>query len=251
MRFLTAAAVADLCALYSWNLNLFYKHLINPYQNDLEDFSLVSCRILSYIAFVSLQLSSWYLTLVSVDRCLNIHLLFWHRKVARSNCYIYIILSVTLIVAILNSHLLFLNGYYVPNCTPFGKQTCFVCYSRLNDRYYIFPKWERIHMVIYVFIPFAIMLVSNCFIIRRSLLSELQRTSTGGFHRNPSRKYRQRKQKQLTYVLLFITFTFVLSTTPITIYNVFLRNYLAKRKPLKYILQAILLCMQYTSHAVR
>ncbi|CAF5185292.1 unnamed protein product, partial [Rotaria magnacalcarata] len=42
MRYLIAVATADLCSLYSWNLNLFYKHLINPNQNDLEDLSVIS-----------------------------------------------------------------------------------------------------------------------------------------------------------------------------------------------------------------
>jgi hypothetical protein len=250
MRYLTAAAIADLCALYSWNFNLFYKHLINPYQNDLEDFSIISCRIVSYIAFVSLQLSSWYLALVSLDRCFNIHLLFWHRKMGRANRSVYIILIVTIIIALINSHLLFLNGYQKLNCTPFEKRTCFKCYERPNDSNYIFPKWERIHMIIYNFIPFSIMLISNCFIIHRSVPPYIRRTSSGRSRKNPSRIYRERKQKQLTYLLVFVTFLFVFLTTPIMIYNVFLRNDLITRKPFKYILQGILLCMQFTSHAV-
>jgi len=251
MRYFTAVAVADLCILYSWNLNLFYKHLINRYQNDLEDFSIISCRILSFIAFVSLQLSSWYLALVSLDRCLNIHFLFWNRQFGRADRAVYIILSVTIIIALINSHLLFLNGYQQSNCIPFEKRTCFICYSRLNDPYYIFPKWEQIHVIIYNLIPFTIMLISNYFIIRRSVSSNSQRISSSVHKKGSSKNYRQRKQKQLTYLLLFVTCFFVLLTTPVMIYNVFLRNYLIKKKPLKYIIQAILLCMQFTSHAVR
>jgi len=250
MRYLIAVAVADLCALYSWNFNLFYKHVINPYQNDLEDSSIISCRILSFIGFVSLQLSSWYLTLVSLDRCLNIHFLFWHRKMGHANRVVYILLLVTIIIALINSHLLFLNGFQQSNCTPFEKQTCFICYARPNDKFYIFPKWEQIHVIIYNLIPFSIMLISNCFIIRRSVPSHIQRISLTENKKCPSRNYRQRKQKQLTYLLLMVTFLFVLLTTPVMIYNVFLRNSLTRKKPLKYIIQGILLCIQYTSHAV-
>ncbi|UJR09897.1 hypothetical protein I4U23_014119 [Adineta vaga] len=250
MRYLIAVAIADLCSLYSWNLNLFYKHLINPYQNDLEDASIVSCRFVSFFAFVSLQLSSWYLTLVSFDRCLNIHFLFWHRKLGQAKYVIFIILSITIIIASINSHLLFLNGYQQSNCIPFGKRTCIVCYARLNDPYYIFPKWEKIHVLIYNLIPFSIMLISNCFIIRRSFASTIIRTSSLDVKQRLSRNYRQRKQRQLTYILLFVTFLFVLLTAPVLIYNVFLRNNLVDRKPLKYIVQGILLSMQFTSHAI-
>jgi hypothetical protein len=251
MRYLIAVAIADLCSLYSWNLNLFYKHLINPYQNDLEDSSLISCRLLSFLAFVSLQLSSWYLTLVSLDRCLNIHLLYWNRKMGRANRAVYIILAVAIIIACINSHLLFLNGYQKTNCLPFEKRTCVICYSRLNDPFYIFPKWEQIHVFIYNFIPFSIMLISNSFIIRRSVPPSSRRTSSTDYKKGSSSNYRQRKQKQLTYMLVFVTFLFVFLTTPVMIYNVFLRNYLIRKKPLKYILQGTLLCMQFTSHAVR
>ncbi|CAF1173174.1 unnamed protein product [Rotaria sordida] len=246
MRYLIAVATADLCSLYSWNLNLFYKHLVNPYQNDLEDLSIISCRIISFIAFVSLELSSWFLTLVSVDRCLSIHFLFWPRKMGRANYAVFIILTVTVTIILTNSHLFFLNGYREKNCIPFEKRTCIICYSNLNDPYYIFPKWEKIHVIIYNLIPFSIMLISNCFIIRRAVTQ----TSLITTRRNCSLIDRQRKQKQLTYLLLFVTFLFVLLTTPVMIYNVFLRNYIAKRKLMKYILHGILLCMQFTSHAI-
>ena len=198
MRYLIAVATADLCALYSWNLNLFYKHLINSYQNDLEDSSVIPCRIVSFIAFVSLQSSSWYLTLVSVDRCLSIHFLFWNRRFGRAKYSVYIILSVTITIALINIHLLFLNGYQLSNCIPFEKRTCFICYSRLNDPHYIFPKWERMHVIIYNLIPFTIMLISNSFIIRRTVLSaNIQRISLGEIRRKSSGHYRLRKQKQI------------------------------------------------------
>ncbi|CAF2077254.1 unnamed protein product [Rotaria magnacalcarata] len=252
MRYLIAVAVADLSSLYSWNLNLFYKHLINHYQNDLEDGSMIACRFVSFIAFVSLQLSSWYLTLVSVDRCLNTYFLFWHRQIGRASYSIYIILSITIAIIFLNLHLLFLNGYQQSNCIPYEKRTCFICYARLEDRFYIFPKWEKVHLIVYNFIPFAIMFISTCFIIRRSTSStNAQRRFTTGIRKDSLQcSSRRRKQRQLTHILFSVTFLFVFLTTPIMIYNVFFRNSLKNRKPLKYIVQAVLLCTQYTSHAI-
>ena len=251
MRYLTAVAMAHLCSLYLWNLNLFYKHLINPYQNDLEDSSMIGCRLISFIGFVSLQLSSWYLTLVSIDRCLNIYFLFWNRRFGHASRSTWIILTITLIVLLLNSHLLFLNGFYERNCTPFGKQTCFTCYARPNDRHYIFPRWEKVHVIIYNVIPFSVMLVCTCFIIRRSIPSQqIQHTNSTDSKRFTRSTYRQRKQRQVTFILLSVIFLFVLLTTPVMIYNVFLRNRLKEKKPLKYIVHGFLLCVQFTSHAV-
>lgn len=253
MCYLTALACADLLSLYSWNLNLFYKHLIDPYQNDLEDHSILSCRLISYLAFVSLQLSSWYLALVSIDRCLNIYFLFWHRGFGRADRSIYIIAPVAIIILLLNSHLILFNGYRKSNCTPSGKITCFVCYARVNDEQYIFPKWEKIHVLIYNIIPFSIMLVSTCFIFRRSTnVGNIQQSMTSRSRIDSSQnRLRQRRQRRLTVTLLSVMFLFVSLTTPVMLYNVFLRNSLRKKKPLKYIVHGALLCVQFTSPAVR
>ena len=253
MRYLTAVAIADLCSLYSWNLNLFYKHLIDPYQNDLEDHSMVSCRFISFVGFVSLQLSSWYLTLVSIDRCMNIHFLFWHRGFGRADRSTYIIIPTTIIILTLNFHLLFLNGYYKSDCIPIGKRTCFVCYRRLEDSHYIFPKWEAVHVIVYNLIPLSIMLISTYFILRRSVhVNTIHRNMSVDSRQNSVKpSIRQRKQRQLTRTLLSVVFLFVILTTPVMLYNVFLRNQLKDKKPQKYIFHGILLCVQFTSPAVR
>ncbi|CAF3445133.1 unnamed protein product [Rotaria sp. Silwood2] len=168
-------------------------------------------------------------------------------NISRPNYAVFIILTVTITIILTNSHLLFLNGYEQENCIPFGKRTCFICYSNLNDPYYIFPKWEKIHVIIYNLIPFSIMLISNCLIIHRVVTTTVSLINT---RKNSNQVYQQRKQKQLTYLLLFVTFLFVLLTTPVMIYNVFLRNYLTQKKRMKYILHGTLICMQFTSHAI-
>jgi hypothetical protein len=96
------------------------------------------------------------------------------------------------------------------------------------------------------------MLVSTCFIIRRSLSSanKQRHLSTKNNIEVNKNDNRQRRQRQLTCILLSVIFLFVSLTTPVMIYNVFLRNNMTTRKPLKYIIQGILLCIQFTSHAV-
>ncbi|CAF1606769.1 unnamed protein product, partial [Didymodactylos carnosus] len=249
MRYLTAAAIADLCTLYSWNLNLFYKYIINSYQNDLEDISLYTCRLISFLAFSSLQLSSWYLMLVSFDRMMNIHFLFWKKDFGKPYISTYIIIIVATIILVLNSHLLFINGFIEQNCIPNGKQTCVICYKRLTDDRYVFPKWEKVHLISYTLIPFTVMSICNLFIIRR-ILATNRRQSTKTSIINKSIKFRLRKQRQSTRMLILVTFLFILLTLPAMIYHIFLRELFEKKKPLKYILQGILLCIQFTSHTI-
>lgn len=66
MRYLIAVSVCDILSLYGWNLNNFYKFTISPTGSNLEQISIVHCRIVSFLTFAGLQLSSWCLTAVSL-----------------------------------------------------------------------------------------------------------------------------------------------------------------------------------------
>lgn len=68
MRYLIAVSITDLISLYGWNLNNFYKFTISSKQNNLEELSLIHCRVISYVSFVGLQLSSWCLAAVSLGK---------------------------------------------------------------------------------------------------------------------------------------------------------------------------------------
>jgi len=68
MRYLIAVSVSDIISLYGWNLNNFYKFTISSDKTNLEEISLVHCRLVSYLSFVGLQLSSWFLTAVSLGK---------------------------------------------------------------------------------------------------------------------------------------------------------------------------------------
>ena len=69
MRYLIAVSVFDIVSLYGWNLNNFYKFTISNNDSNMEQLSLVHCRIVSFVTFVGLQLSSWCLTVVSIGEC--------------------------------------------------------------------------------------------------------------------------------------------------------------------------------------
>jgi len=68
MRYLIAVSVCDIISLYGWNLNNFYKFTISHTNENFEELSLIHCRIISYLSFVGLQLSSWCLTAVSLGK---------------------------------------------------------------------------------------------------------------------------------------------------------------------------------------
>jgi hypothetical protein len=70
VRYLVVVSICDLISLYGWNLNNFYKFNISIRNTNIEDLSLIHCRLISFMTFVALQLSSWCLTAVSLGKIL-------------------------------------------------------------------------------------------------------------------------------------------------------------------------------------
>ena len=68
IRYLILVSVFDTISLYGWNFNNFYKFNISAKQDNLEEISLTHCRLISFMTFVSLQISSWCLTAVSLGK---------------------------------------------------------------------------------------------------------------------------------------------------------------------------------------
>ena len=68
VRYLILVSLCDLISLYGWNLNNFYKFNVSSLNSNIEDLSLIHCRLISFMTFVTLQLSSWCLTAVSLGK---------------------------------------------------------------------------------------------------------------------------------------------------------------------------------------
>lgn len=56
--FLRFLSISDTVALYFWNLNHF---LVAFFNIDLETLHFMSCKLVMYLQFVSLQISAWIL----------------------------------------------------------------------------------------------------------------------------------------------------------------------------------------------
>ena len=68
IRYLIVVSICDTISLYGWNLNSFYKFNLSINHDNIEEISLIHCRVISFLTFVSLQLSSWCLTAVSLGK---------------------------------------------------------------------------------------------------------------------------------------------------------------------------------------
>lgn len=157
--------------------------------------------------------------------------------------------ALTTICLILNSHILIFNGYRTDSSPPTIK-----CYATRTNPHYIFPQWERVHLVMYNLFPFIIMFFCNIYIISITIRSARVRTSqrlitsTGSKRRSAGSRHRQ-----LSWMLMLVTFAFVLLTLPSCLYFVFFRHRMSPNKysrSYRHMVQICLSSVQFTSHAI-
>jgi hypothetical protein len=279
MRYLAMLSISDVIVLYQWNLNTVFKYNFSrpPYYKELEERSLFWCRWISFWAFTSLQMSSWFLSIVSFDRLMVVYSSFWKRVMNKSSKVNLIIGIIVLTLIFTNLHILFNNGYVeeekppgyalsnttsvqsamaqafqlvssvydtisrnATNSTTPPQKHNVVCYRSKSDRYYIFPKWEKAHLVIYNLIPFAIMLTCNSMIIYNVKFARKVQSKN---------KASSKRKRRMTFMLILVTFSFMALTLPSVIVHTFFRDYLST-KPYRRLVNVFVNNLLHTSHAI-
>ena len=174
-----------------------------------------------------------------LDRCLSLYFLTWKQKCGKLTRTKYHIALLTFVCLLLNAHILFFNGYRTD--TP---KSTIKCYATRDNPHYIFPQWERVHLVVYNLCPFLIMCLCNTYIIYVTIRSARVRSPvTGQSNRN----------RQISIMLMLVTFVFVLLTLPSCLYFVFFRHRMSSEehsRRYRYMVQTCLGGVQFTSHAI-
>lgn len=179
---------------------------------------------------------------IFIDRCLSLYWLQWKQSYGRIRYTKYYITILTTACIAINSHVLFLNGYR----TPSNKIICYATHSNPN---YIYPQWERVHLVLYNLCPFAIMCICNTYIIYVTVKSSQSQTSIGS---NQGNRKNIERYRQFTALLILVTFAFVILTLPACIYFVFFRHDIAfvTQRNYRFTIQILLNSIQFTSHGI-
>ena len=175
---------------------------------------------------------------------MSLYFLTWKQKYGQLSRTKYHLAILACICLLLNSHILFFNGYKTDPPNSIVK-----CYKTRTNPRYIFPRWERVHLVVYNLCPFIIMLSCNIYIISITVRSARIRT----INRNIRRTKTVNRHRQLSLMLMIVTFAFVALTLPSCIYFVFFRHRMPTDdsfRQYRYMVQICLSSVQFTAHAI-
>ncbi|CAF3755824.1 unnamed protein product [Rotaria sp. Silwood1] len=190
LHYMRAMAIFDILMLYGWNLDHYLK---NIYQIRIVTYSLLSCKMISFLSFFAPQSSAWLRVFVCLDRYLSLSRL--HRTwFGQSKNVLIIISCIICILFLLNFHFFLFVCYYTSKGT-------ITVYSWL---YNVYPLWDNINFAVYNCVPFILMIIFNSCMIYH--LIHLRHTT--------SIQNSQIQHRSISITLVITTFLFLIMTVP-------------------------------------
>ncbi|CAF1104921.1 unnamed protein product [Adineta ricciae] len=247
-------ALIELLIPFTWNLNyavreLIWKRQTNSSIKNLEEYSLFVCKLVSFGAYFLLQCAAWLKTLATFARCISLHQEWSIRKYILKPYIIHYLCWATIILfAFINFPIWIINGKRAivldkNNST----QIQIKCY-----RSQFFQFWEIVHLLLYNFIPFTLMILCNLAIIRHVHESR-RRTRRSKIRSKTQMKHSfMRRQSttngsRLTKTLVFITIFFIIFTSPSAIFYISLGKIIKRHR---HLITMGLSSLATTSHVV-
>jgi hypothetical protein len=234
-------ALIEVFIPFTWNLNyaireLIWKHNKNISIRNLEQYSIFVCKLVSYGAYFLLQCAAWLKTLATFARCVSLHHEWAIRKYLLKPTMIHrISWIIILLTSLINIPVWIINGTYVDSINQTRKEI--KCY---HSRFFHF--WEIVHLLLYNFIPFTLMILCNILIIRHVDKSR-RRTQRQKIRSHslvkpssrifaPNRRSLSYNDGRLTKTLILITIFFILFTSPSAIFYISLGKIIKRHRNL-------------------
>ena len=252
-------AISDILAVV---FMLFRALLKTEILNNLN----ASCKAIKFLYHYFLQTSSWCLVLLTLDRLVAVCFIFKYKTWCKKFHVLKIFICIIVVVCLINLHLLvFVNAYekkgaFADGLSKLNNQQkrrpttinpiikkSYVCNVSIDDHptyfKHIYKNWDIFHAVFYGGLPFLLILTANCIIICRLL--RLQKASAkylSDEKNDNSDDDSSIKSYQLTIMLLTVSFTFLILTSPISLYMAFIYDNLthvriSKREFIKIVLR--------------
>ncbi|CAF3184438.1 unnamed protein product [Rotaria sp. Silwood2] len=106
-RYLAYLSIVDLIVLY---LGLGYIILRDYFSFDIRVQNLFLCKFHTFLTYVTTQLSSWILTIVSIDRAIACTVMQLNKRLSRPKSADRIFFIMCIVISLINSHILLFMG---------------------------------------------------------------------------------------------------------------------------------------------
>jgi hypothetical protein len=239
--FLLILSISDTIAL----ITSLWFFLADAFSIHLQNYSALACRFRTFFAYVFMDLSSWCIAGLALDRFLRTEIPLRAKLICiPRNALIMILIFFLLLCGI--------NGHYFSagiGQERGGNRTTAHCLENREayPNYYYFYKiiWPKIDMIVFCFLPACIMILCNAriiYILRRQRhhfeklgsangqvkIINIQQTLNGSVPIKRSPSHRRAIERQMSLMMSSCVIVFLSTTMPVTIYLIFLEQVIVK-----------------------
>ncbi|CAF3480828.1 unnamed protein product [Rotaria socialis] len=248
-RYLAYLSIVDLLVLY---LGLGHLILHDYFLFDIREHNLFFCKFHTFLTYVTTHLSSWILTMVSIDRAIACTIVHLRKRFSSPKSADRIFIAMCLIISLVNSHILFFMGFkereiLSSNSNVSSYKDIIVCTHNTSTAYFQFfeKPYNIIDLFSYVLIPFLIMSICAGIISYRLFFS--LNNATIKILANGKTRRGTRRAKQISYMLFILNIVFILLLAPIALGQIFEDLNQEYRYRL---FNSITLSLSYSNHAL-
>ena len=216
-------AFTDILVLYVGLLRHWIYHV---FDYDIRHFSESTCKIHLWLVYTCLDLSAWIIMALTLERVLATWWPFRARRLCSRACAIILVITVVILLLLVNSH--FIYGmvdktYRDSNGTFLMVERCISVHDEYAE--FFINVWTLIDLGMFCLVPFSVIVVGNICILAKLMKSQ-RRLSTVSLRHDETRIRRRsssgsgRGISSLTAMLLVLNTVFLITTLPISIYNI-------------------------------
>ncbi|CAF1248846.1 unnamed protein product [Rotaria magnacalcarata] len=239
--FLLILSISDTFAL----ITSLWFFLSDAFSIRLQNYSALACRFRTFFAYVFMDLSSWCLVGLALDRFLRIEIPLRAKIICTPRNAVVMVSICFLVLCGINGH------YFSPGIGQErgGNQTTAHCLENREafPKYYYFYKiiWPKIDMIIFCFLPAGIMIFCNVRIIhvlrrnrhhfenqglenKQIKITNIQQALNGNSSKRKNLSRRKAIERQMSLIMSYCVIVFLCTTVPVTIYLIFIEQFVVK-----------------------
>ena len=233
--YFTALAISDSVVLWTgwfWVLQAFGITLSVGYHVQQRDYTHdvildVLCRIRVWTSYAFSQVSSWILVSMTVHRTLSVVWPHKTRNILRKGGARKMVFFIVSFCTVTNAHTLYGHSLVPPPGALNGtarprKAACFASFHSESYGEFFNNVWVWEDSVMAVLLPFACLIVTNTFLVRRvgQSLAEARETLAEGHRSDQQLAARGKKLSSMTVTVIATSVAFLLLTSPLAAYMI-------------------------------
>jgi len=254
--YLSVLAIVDILVLYIGLFNLW----IAQFLINVKEMHRFVCKTATFLGYTCSEISVWLIVAVTIERTIVVLFPLKAPRVCNTKYARITITSIIILFASVNLHFFWSVGLEYTH----GNETTVVeCKARENYTQLVEQIWPWVDAAMYSFSPFVVIFVLNLIIIlnvisaRKARLMLRQQSSLARPGRHKHSQEHGEMSRRITFMLLAVSFTFLITTLPKNIYIIYTSfnkaqdieleiESLLKRK----LIDTIAEMLMYTNHSI-